>query len=48
MPTSTVDLPFAQGALQLGDHEMERAFALALLDATEHARRDSNLRHSAA
>jgi len=36
MPTSAVELPFAQGALQLGDQEMDLAFALAVLDATEH------------
>ena len=36
MPTSTAEMPFAQGALQLGDQEMDLAFALALLDATEH------------
>jgi small-conductance mechanosensitive channel len=36
MPTSAEEAPFAQGALQLGDQEMDLAFALALLDATEH------------
>lgn len=36
MPTSAVELPFAQGALQLGDQEMDLAFALAVLDATQH------------
>jgi len=36
MPTSSVELPFAQGALQLGDQEMDLAFALAMLDATQH------------
>ena len=36
MPTSAAELPFAQGALQLGDQEMDLAFALAVLDATEH------------
>ena len=36
MPTTSEELPFAQGALQLGDQEMDLAFASALLDATEH------------
>jgi small-conductance mechanosensitive channel len=36
MPTSSVELPSAQRALQLGDQEMDLAFALALLDATQH------------
>jgi len=36
MPTNAVELPFAQGALQLGDQEMDLAFALAVLDATQH------------
>lgn len=36
MPTSAVELPFAQRALQLGDQEMDLAFALAVLDATQH------------
>src|ERR1019366_5341786 len=36
MPTSAVELPFAQAALQLGDQEMDLAFALAVLDATQH------------
>lgn len=36
LPTSPAELPFAQGALQLGDHEMDLAFALAVLDATQH------------
>lgn len=36
MPAAAEELPFAQGALQLGDQEMDLAFALALLDATEH------------
>lgn len=35
-PTSAAELPFAQGALQLGDQEMDLAFALAVLDATQH------------
>ena len=36
LPTSAAELPFAQGALQLGDREMDLAFALAVLDATQH------------
>jgi len=36
MPTSAVELPFAQRALQLGDQEMDLAFASAVLDATQH------------
>ena len=36
MPTSAVELPFARAALQLGDQEMDLAFALAVLDATQH------------
>jgi small-conductance mechanosensitive channel len=36
MPTSTAELPFARDALQLGDREMDLAFALAVLDATQH------------
>ncbi len=36
MPTSAVELPFAQEALQLGDQEMDLAFALAVLDVTQH------------
>src|SRR4029077_3677616 len=36
MPTSAVELPFAREALQLGDQEMDLAFALAVLDATRH------------
>jgi small-conductance mechanosensitive channel len=36
MPTSAVELPFARGALQFGDQEMDLAFALAMLDATQH------------
>ncbi len=36
MPTSAAELPSAQAALQLGDHEMDLAFALAMLDATQH------------
>ena len=36
MPTSAAELPFAQEALQLGDREMDLAFAVAVLDATGH------------
>jgi small-conductance mechanosensitive channel len=36
MPTSALELPFAQEALQLGDQEMDLAFAQAVLDATQH------------
>ena len=36
MPISAAEMPFAQGALQLGDQEMDLAFALAILDATQH------------
>lgn len=36
MPTSTVELPFAQEALRLGDQEMDLAFALAVLNVTQH------------
>jgi small-conductance mechanosensitive channel len=36
MPTSAVEQPFARQALQLGDQEMDLAFALAVLDATQH------------
>jgi small-conductance mechanosensitive channel len=36
MPTSAAELPFAQAALQLGDQEMDLAFALAVLDVTQH------------
>lgn len=36
MPTSAAELPFAQEALQLGDKEMDLAFASAILDATEN------------
>jgi small-conductance mechanosensitive channel len=36
MPTSAVELPLARQALQLGDQEMDLAFALAVLDATQH------------
>src|SRR3984893_14039203 len=36
MPTSTAEQPFAEEALRLGDHEMDLAFAAAVLDAEEH------------
>jgi small-conductance mechanosensitive channel len=36
MPTSAAELPFARSALHLGDEEMDLAFALAVLDATQH------------
>src|SRR5579862_2452306 len=36
MPTSAVELPSAQSALELADHEMDLAFALGMLDATQH------------
>jgi small-conductance mechanosensitive channel len=36
MPTSAAELPSAQKALQLGDNEMDLAFAAAVLDATGH------------
>jgi len=36
MPTSAGELPFARGALQLGDQEMDLAFAVAVLDAMQH------------
>jgi small-conductance mechanosensitive channel len=36
MPTSSVELPFAQEALRLGDQEMDLAFALAVLNVTQH------------
>src|SRR5437016_79909 len=36
MPTSTEELPFAEEALRLGDHEMDLAFAAAVRDAEEH------------
>ena len=36
IPPSAVELPFAQEALQLGDQEMDLAFALAMLDVTQH------------
>ncbi len=36
MPTSAVELPSAQSALELADHEMDLAFALGMLDAMQH------------
>jgi small-conductance mechanosensitive channel len=36
MTTSAAEAPFARDALQLGDREMDLAFALAVLDATQH------------
>jgi small-conductance mechanosensitive channel len=36
MPTSGEELPFAQEALRLADHEMDLAFAAAVRDAEEH------------
>jgi hypothetical protein len=36
MPTSTAELRFARGALQLADQEMDLAFATALIEATQH------------
>src|ERR1700756_4527323 len=36
MPTSPAEVSSAQEALQFGDQEMDLAFALAILDATEH------------
>jgi small-conductance mechanosensitive channel len=36
MPTNPAELPFAQKALQLGDSEMDLAFATAVLDAMAH------------
>src|ERR1700687_797253 len=36
MPTTAEELPFAEEALRLGDHEMDLAFAAAVLDAAEH------------
>jgi small-conductance mechanosensitive channel len=36
MPTSAAELRVAQEALQLGDQEMDLAFASAVLDATRH------------
>ncbi|MGB2886846.1 MAG: mechanosensitive ion channel domain-containing protein, partial [Candidatus Acidiferrales bacterium] len=36
MPTSAEELPFAQEALRLADHEIDLAFAAAVRDAEEH------------
>src|SRR5580704_3915190 len=36
MPTSAVELRFARQALQLGDQELDLAFALAVLEVTQH------------
>src|SRR6267378_3811664 len=36
MPTSAEELPFAEEALRLGDHDMDLAFAAAIRDAEEH------------
>src|SRR5258705_11246562 len=36
MSTSAEEKPFAEQALALGDHEMDLAFAAAVLDAREH------------
>lgn len=36
MPTTAVELPLAQEALQFGDQEMDLAFSKAVLDATQH------------
>jgi small-conductance mechanosensitive channel len=36
MPTVPMELDFAQAALQLGDQELDLAFASALLEATQH------------
>jgi small-conductance mechanosensitive channel len=36
MPTSAEEQPFAEEALRFGDHEMDLAFAAAVLDAEEH------------
>jgi small-conductance mechanosensitive channel len=36
MPTSAEELPFAEEALRLGDHDMDLAFAAAVRDAQEH------------
>jgi len=35
-PTTPAELPFARQALQLADKEMDQAFAMAVLDATQH------------
>src|SRR6266436_3708375 len=36
LPTSAEELPFAEEALRLGDHDMDLAFAAAVRDAQEH------------
>ena len=36
MSISAAELPFARGALHLADEEMDLAFAMAVLDATQH------------
>src|SRR5882757_8414442 len=36
LPTSAEELPFAEEALRLGDHDMDLAFAAAIRDAEEH------------
>src|SRR6267142_1894800 len=36
MPASPEELPFAEEALRLGDHDMDLAFAAAVRDAQEH------------
>ena len=36
MPTSSEELPLAQEALRIADHEMDLAFAMAVREATEH------------
>src|ERR1700675_1766166 len=36
MPTTAEELPFAEEALRLGDHDMDLAFAAAVRDAQEH------------
>jgi small-conductance mechanosensitive channel len=36
MPTTAEELPFAQEALRLGDHDMDLAFAAAVRNAQEH------------
>ena len=36
MPTTSEELPLAQEALRIADHEMDLAFAMAVREATEH------------
>src|ERR1700720_2480191 len=36
MPTTAEELPFAEEALRLGDHDMDLTFAAAVRDAQEH------------